>query len=237
MPDIQISSESNEFKPIIVYNITNASDQTYTTYETATVIEPPPETTTAEMTSIIDHNTDGVIAHIVPFEENQERDDVDLEEFTKIRTHVDLVNFQMENDAMQKQTNELEEKLAALKETIATKTDTYKNQEYEASKTRKQYNSMLKQTLTLAEQKQLLSKVFSESQIKILSGKKKIYWSNDDMAIGYNIRHMSNKRCYMYLSKSLNIPLPALSSIKRWATVKKVGKNDGKDDEKFQVSD
>ncbi|KAF5273438.1 hypothetical protein FQA39_LY07455 [Lamprigera yunnana] len=95
-------------------------------------------------------------------------------------------------------------------------------------------NALQLSSLSLSDQKIILGKVFSESQIKILSGKKKIYWSNDDMAIGYTIRHLSNKRCYMYLSKNLNIPLPALSSIKRWSTLKKNEfKKDTKNDSEF----
>jgi len=83
------------------------------------------------------------------------------------------------------------------------------------------YNMLIRKSLSKSNQVALLRKVFSESQIKILMGKKKIYWSNDDMAVGYTLRHMSSKRCYTYLTKHLHIPLPALSSIKRWVTLKK----------------
>lgn len=85
----------------------------------------------------------------------------------------------------------------------------------------RRYREARNKSRSYNEQLSILSKVFSESQIKILSGKKKIYWSNDDMAMGYTVRHMSSKRCYVYLTKTLNIPLPALSSIKRWVTLKK----------------
>lgn len=125
------------------------------------------------------------------------------------------------NDKMLKELVKLERNVVALKNKVKTKV-------YECGKKNVEYNKLLKTlhnlesgSMSVAEQKTILSKVFSESQIKILSGKKKIYWSHDDMAVAYTLRHISSKRCYMYLSKNLNIPLPGLSSIKRWQALKK----------------
>lgn len=127
-----------------------------------------------------------------------------------------------------------------LRESIKTKRQEIQSLNKEIKKILHRIDVLRINDMTLARQKYILSKVFSESQIKILSGKKKIYWSDDDMAISYTIRHISNKRCYLYLSKKLNFPLPALSSIKRWSTVKKNGSSegDGKEEEsKFTTDD
>lgn len=66
-------------------------------------------------------------------------------------------------------------------------------------------------------EKNLLSKVFSDAQVKILMGKKKVVWSDDDLAMAFSLRHMSSKECYLYLKTFLNMPLPALSSVQKWA--------------------
>lgn len=68
--------------------------------------------------------------------------------------------------------------------------------------------------------KDILSKVFSDAQIEILSGKDKVVWSNDDLAMAFTIRQLSNKECYLYMKDTLNIPLPALSCLQRWAASK-----------------
>lgn len=63
---------------------------------------------------------------------------------------------------------------------------------------------------------QILSKVFSEAQINLLMGKKKVVWSHDDMAMAFTLRHVGNRESYLYLKDILNIPLPSLSSVQRW---------------------
>ncbi|KAJ8918034.1 hypothetical protein NQ315_011490 [Exocentrus adspersus] len=75
------------------------------------------------------------------------------------------------------------------------------------------------------EQKELLSKVFSEAQIKILLGGQRSVWSNDDMAVAYTIRHLSNRKFYSYVSQRLHIPLPGMSTIQRWVCTKNMKKN------------
>lgn len=63
----------------------------------------------------------------------------------------------------------------------------------------------------------ILRKVFTESQCRILLyDKKKLEWDNESMAIAFRLRYLS-KRAYLYLSKTLNYPLPSLSSLRRWA--------------------
>ncbi|XP_072386922.1 uncharacterized protein [Diabrotica undecimpunctata] len=58
-----------------------------------------------------------------------------------------------------------------------------------------------------------LSKVFSRNQIKLLSGNKRTTWTDDDFAVGHTIMHLSNRRFYNYLTKVLNYPFPASSSV------------------------
>lgn len=125
-----------------------------------------------------------------------------------------------ENAKLQRRIDGVKSELDSLQNKLSTAKCKYQNACSEYNSVREKHTFLKVSMMTVQQQKNVLAKVFSESQIKILSGKKKIYWSNDDMAMGYTLRHMSNKRCYTYLSKNLNIPLPALSSIKRWATIK-----------------
>lgn len=69
-------------------------------------------------------------------------------------------------------------------------------------------------------ERNLLSKVFSDAQIRILMGKKKVYWADDDLAMAFSLRQMSSKECYLYLKRFLNLPLPALSCVQKWAASK-----------------
>lgn len=70
------------------------------------------------------------------------------------------------------------------------------------------------------EQGNLLTQVFSESQINVLLNKEKVYWSHDDMAMAFTLRQMANRETYLYLKKMLNVPLPSLSSVQKWAASK-----------------
>lgn len=186
----------------------------------------------------------------LPFESSVVQDLITVQEETKSENeeepsgsdeykHIDsiekLQHLKDENAKLQAEIKKLTPSIQKLRDKVQEKEQICKGLSLELNKLLTQYNSLQASSLSLQEQKNLLAKVFSESQIKILSGKKKIYWSNDDMAMGYTIRHMSNKRLYMYLTKNLNIPLPALSSIKRWATLKK--NETEKKEDKFEASD
>lgn len=70
-------------------------------------------------------------------------------------------------------------------------------------------------------EKNLISEVFSQAQINMLLGKKKVVWSYDDMAMAFTLRHIGNKECYLYLKNTLNLPLPALSAVQRWVASNK----------------
>ncbi|KAG5897062.1 hypothetical protein JTB14_025878 [Gonioctena quinquepunctata] len=72
------------------------------------------------------------------------------------------------------------------------------------------------EVISSEKKKKIMSEVFSPTQIKVLCGQKKANWSRDDMAVAYIIRNISNERCYSYLLKNMNYPLPGLSSIRRW---------------------
>ncbi|XP_050508182.1 uncharacterized protein LOC114333470 isoform X3 [Diabrotica virgifera virgifera] len=65
-----------------------------------------------------------------------------------------------------------------------------------------------------------LSNVFSKAQLKLLFGNTRAVWSDDDFAVGYTIRHLSNASFYKYFTKVLNYPFPARSSIQRFVKTK-----------------
>ncbi|KAJ8985743.1 hypothetical protein NQ317_014396 [Molorchus minor] len=57
-----------------------------------------------------------------------------------------------------------------------------------------------------------LEKVFTPAQIQLLMGKK-VFWSDDDLARAFTLRHMGGKELYLYLRNTVNLPLPSLSCI------------------------
>lgn len=65
---------------------------------------------------------------------------------------------------------------------------------------------------------EILRKILSENQIKLLLGKrKKVIWNEEEMAVAFTLRYYS-KKSYIYLREKLNYPLPGLSSLRRWAS-------------------
>lgn len=87
-------------------------------------------------------------------------------------------------------------------------------------KAKKQYDKLKKKINGCKEQKNLLAKVFSDSQIGVLLGRSKVIWSNNDLAMAFTLRQMGSKDCYLYLKETLNIPLPALSCVQKWVASK-----------------
>ncbi|XP_018573683.1 uncharacterized protein LOC108912782 isoform X2 [Anoplophora glabripennis] len=65
--------------------------------------------------------------------------------------------------------------------------------------------------------KNVVRKVFSDAQINLLLGKKRVLWSDDDLAKAFTLRHIGSKECYLYLKNQLNMPLPALACVQKWA--------------------
>ncbi|KAK9718266.1 THAP domain [Popillia japonica] len=207
----------------IVYRVTTIEDESFREqhYETTSVIIENTQIQPAEEIEETILKYEGLQTVAIQNEEEQIEEDIVEEKYKKIKSYNQLDEIKKRNDKMQRDLIKLERVVNNLKIRLRAKKEECNKQNVEYNKLLKTLSSLELKSMSVSEQKNLLSKVFSESQIKILSGKKKIYWSHDDMAIGYTIRHMSSKRCYMYLTKKLNIPLPGLSSIKRWQAMKK----------------
>lgn len=227
--NIQIEDEGTEIKDIIVYNVTNDN----TTFQTESANHDNTEGNLNDSSNNVDSlKLDPNTSRYKSEEDEEENvnrnvsDEIVLsslakERFNDVNTYRDYLDLLDENERYRKEAVQLESRINNLQNTLKKKIESFHNCDKEYRKQFTKYHSIKNKSKSYDDQLKILLKVFSESQIKILTGKKKIYWSNDDMAMGYTIRHMSNKRCYIYLSKTLNFPLPALSSIKRWVTLKK----------------
>lgn len=145
-------------------------------------------------------------------------------------TRQELNEINNENKYLQKQVDYYETKLANINRDLETHADLLRNHEEAVRVVEGKHDKLKQSMLSIQDQKSLLAKVFSERQIKLIAGKQKSWWTNDDMAMGYTIRNLSNPRFYKYLSKNLGIPLPGLSSITRWEFIKKnpTNKMDGR---------
>lgn len=150
--------------------------------------------------------------------------------YDMIRTRAQLDDLKEANERLQKQ-------LAEMEKDLANQTSVYRETLRENTDVRYNLKKYAKHVFSKQRTKAILSKVFSQTQIKVLMGKKKTYWSDHDMAVAYTIRHLSNISCYNYLMKNMNIPLPGLSSIKRWINVKNLGKKKPKKQKNQSVSD
>lgn len=63
-----------------------------------------------------------------------------------------------------------------------------------------------------------LNTTFSKAQVELLCGKKKkVFWSNDDIAKAFTLRYLG-KRSYTFLRSNLKFPLPHLSTLQKWAS-------------------
>ncbi|KAG8231965.1 hypothetical protein J437_LFUL008885 [Ladona fulva] len=76
-----------------------------------------------------------------------------------------------------------------------------------------------RETLVDVRVRQVLRKYLTDGQISLLlSGKKQVKsWTPEEMGMAFAIRYLS-KRCYIYLRKQLNFPLPGISTLQRWAS-------------------
>lgn len=147
----------------------------------------------------------------------------DLSESIEIKEGNSQFNGNKRNKCLKKIAEE-NEKLSALikrKEDIIGKLkverDMQKNKLCEIKKSLR--NSTPRNYLPVMKQKQLLLKVLTENQIKLLYGKSKAHWTNHEMAIAYTIRNLSSRKFYDYLTQKLNFPLPGLSSVRRWFAI------------------
>ncbi|KAF2901081.1 hypothetical protein ILUMI_05137 [Ignelater luminosus] len=232
--------DQHEIKEIMVYEVQNVSTN-QTNFDSSNAVKEYIEIEPHQSLLNVDikFNTQSVEQLSPESSENSRQEEVNDEKYKHITNSQQLQNLKNDNIALRKQIVQLEETVKKMHTQVAEKNQAVKAKDEDLKRLMQQYDRLHRATMSLIEQRNILSKVFSESQIKILTGKKKIYWSNDDMAMGYTIRHLSNKRCYMYLSKNLNIPLPALSSIKRWSTLKKneFNKPEKKEETKFEDED
>lgn len=123
-----------------------------------------------------------------------------LEENSRLKSQLEL---------LQKEKTELQNKIDNMNSRLARK--------IAATQRLKQRYDQLKKKRNVYQRKNLLMKVFSCAQIGILMKKRRVIWSDDDLAMAFTLRQMSNKDCYLYLKETLNIPLPALSCVQKWA--------------------
>lgn len=66
--------------------------------------------------------------------------------------------------------------------------------------------------------KKVLQSTFTDNQIKLLLGRKKqVKWTNEDISLAFTLRYLS-KRCFLFMKRKMNIPLPGLSTLQRWAS-------------------
>ena len=117
-----------------------------------------------------------------------------------------LQELKDEKDNFTKKINSCAKKISSVERTTALLT--------------KKINTFKKRGKTNKEQRNILSGVFSNAQIRVLMGKRKVFWSNDDLAMAFSLRQMSSRECYLYLKKTLNFPLPALSCVQRWSATR-----------------
>jgi hypothetical protein len=92
----------------------------------------------------------------------------------------------------------------------------------ELSKLKKEIRSLKRDNVKLLDKHKrvcdALDKVLTVSQRKILVDKrKKVKWDDKSMSIAFALRYLSY-RSYVYLKRNLNYPLPALSTLRRWAS-------------------
>lgn len=122
------------------------------------------------------------------------------------------VKFYRMLNAERKKNEELTKKLKEI-------TANYKKEESKVSKLRSERKAIIKHTRqeTMQQITNALSTVFTPNQIKMLlsPGKRKTRWSIDDIAAAISLRSISPK-AYRYLKYSMKIPLPAMSTIRRW---------------------
>lgn len=64
----------------------------------------------------------------------------------------------------------------------------------------------------------VLTSMFTSNQISVLLGlKKHVNWTSEEISLAFTLRYLS-KRCFLFLRRKLNIPLPGISTLQRWAS-------------------
>lgn len=136
--------------------------------------------------------------------------------YAKIKTFSDLDKLRKTNETLERKIAQFKKKIGFLKASLPLQVQEHNASYIELAKLNKEYARIKRSMLSISDQKRLLAKVFSPAQIKLLSGRRKINWSDDDMAVAYTITHLSNRTCYNFLKDKFGIPLPASSTIDRW---------------------
>lgn len=81
-------------------------------------------------------------------------------------------------------------------------------------------NMKNKENVDLAVDKiyEIMTPIFTRTQIeKLVYRKKKLLWKNEDICRAFTLRYLG-KRPYVYLRDKLKVPLPAISTLQRWAS-------------------
>lgn len=134
------------------------------------------------------------------------------ETITEIPVTADNENIEMEV---------LLEKYKKLQEKNSHILEVNRKQKLEIESLNKKLSSANSNVSLLERQKdiqQILCKVFSKSQLDLLTKKKKkVQWSSDDISKAFALRYLS-KRCYLYVRNTLHYPLPHVSTLQKWAS-------------------
>lgn len=136
---------------------------------------------------------------------------------------LDEIKFAVnENISLKKQIEALQKENIELLKSIQNYDARFAKRRVLLTKAKRVYEKLKKRSNNIRENRDLLSKVFSDSQIGILIGRRKVVWSDDDLAMAFTLRQMGSKECYIYLKETLNFPLPALSCVQKWVASKPV---------------
>lgn len=220
---IQGESSTEPMKPIIIFNLNET--EPLITYDSNAIIEAAGSSSTIKVIENIPIELNAVKEPLPTVENN-------IEKYENTNTLQDYFELEKENGLIQCNITQLEERIALLKSVCENKQEKLKEKSYDVARAKKQYNLMVHNSFTMEKKKKILSKALSETQMDVLMGKKKFFWNDLEMAAGVTVQTLSSKTFYEYLTKTLNYPLPALSSLKRWMKGRKLENPEAKDDDK-----
>ncbi|EFA11760.1 Transposable element P transposase-like Protein [Tribolium castaneum] len=135
------------------------------------------------------------------------------EDFEEVNVEPDRESIQQKYDQLLEKYNRLQSQYKSMN----------KNWRWKIRSTNDQLSYYKKKCCGLSKVKvpdeiNVLKQFLTENQIALLlRTNKKVNWKDDEIAIAFTIRYYS-KQCYLYLRDKLHYPLPALSSLRRWAS-------------------
>ncbi|CAG9856589.1 unnamed protein product [Phyllotreta striolata] len=143
-------------------------------------------------------------------------DNINSNEESQMETNTDSPESE-EDESQREFLNEVRKEVDYNKE-LTEKLDTLQKKLNKLQSTSKHLSAKQRKVIInkKAEDLRVLKKFFSDTQIKLLMGQEAT-WTNDDLARAFTIRHMGSKKCYLYMKNTLNIPLPSLSCLQKWA--------------------